>query len=169
MHPCSRRQGRVRFNPNLYANGKVCLSTLGTWSGPSWSPALSLAAVLISIQSLMTESPYTNEPGYETVGSLPLPLSLSPLQACSTNGPHCLLLSAPKRWQDAHCKFVAMSSLSFSFAYSHWHSTTTTRNATQATLRDIISAYATRPSGLQRVEWRTEVPVTSTCQPLCRP
>jgi hypothetical protein len=25
--------GRVRFNPNLYANGKVCLSILGTWSG----------------------------------------------------------------------------------------------------------------------------------------
>ena len=28
--------GTVRFNPNLYANGKVCLSILGTWSGPSW-------------------------------------------------------------------------------------------------------------------------------------
>lgn len=23
-----------RFNPNLYADGKVCLSLLGTWSGP---------------------------------------------------------------------------------------------------------------------------------------
>ncbi|RKO84236.1 ubiquitin-conjugating enzyme/RWD-like protein [Blyttiomyces helicus] len=23
--------GRVRFNPNIYANGKVCLSILGTW------------------------------------------------------------------------------------------------------------------------------------------
>jgi ubiquitin-protein ligase len=28
--------GLVRFNPNLYANGKVCLSILGTWSGPGW-------------------------------------------------------------------------------------------------------------------------------------
>ena len=26
--------GQVRFNPNLYRNGKVCLSILGTWSGP---------------------------------------------------------------------------------------------------------------------------------------
>lgn len=26
--------GKVRFNPNLYNNGKVCLSLLGTWSGP---------------------------------------------------------------------------------------------------------------------------------------
>jgi len=25
--------GSVRFNPNLYASGKVCLSILGTWSG----------------------------------------------------------------------------------------------------------------------------------------
>ena len=25
--------GTVRFNPNLYQNGKVCLSLLGTWSG----------------------------------------------------------------------------------------------------------------------------------------
>lgn len=25
--------GSVRFNPNLYNNGKVCLSLLGTWPG----------------------------------------------------------------------------------------------------------------------------------------
>lgn len=25
--------GLVRFNPNLYNSGKVCLSLLGTWSG----------------------------------------------------------------------------------------------------------------------------------------
>lgn len=57
--------GRVRFNPNLYANGKVCLSILGTWSGPSWSPAQSISSVLISIQSLMNSRPYCNEPGFE--------------------------------------------------------------------------------------------------------
>ena len=55
--------GTVRFNPNLYANGKVCLSILGTWSGPSWSPVQSLSSVLLSIQSLMNEKPYHNEPG----------------------------------------------------------------------------------------------------------
>lgn len=33
--------GSVRFNPNLYNCGKVCLSLLGTWSGPSWDPATS--------------------------------------------------------------------------------------------------------------------------------
>jgi hypothetical protein len=33
--------GQVRFNPNLYNCGKVCLSLLGTWSGPSWQPGIS--------------------------------------------------------------------------------------------------------------------------------
>lgn len=56
--------GTVRFNPNLYSNGKVCLSTLGTWSGPPWSPAQTLSSVLISIQSLLNEKPYHNEPGF---------------------------------------------------------------------------------------------------------
>eukprot|EP00092_Neocalanus_flemingeri_P105403 GFUD01135109.1.p1 GENE.GFUD01135109.1~~GFUD01135109.1.p1 ORF type:complete len:329 (+),score=92.08 GFUD01135109.1:251-1237(+) len=58
-------QGTVRFNPNFYKNGMICLSILGTWSGPSWSPALSLSSLLISIQSMMNDKPYHNEPGYE--------------------------------------------------------------------------------------------------------
>lgn len=62
--------GRVRFNPNLYKNGKVCLSLLGTWSGAAgetWDPnASSIYQVLLSIQSLILVSePYFNEPGYE--------------------------------------------------------------------------------------------------------
>ncbi|VDN30607.1 unnamed protein product [Dibothriocephalus latus] len=58
--------GSVRFGPNLYANGKVCLSILGTWSGPEWTPAHSLSSVLISIQSVMNQEPYYNEPGFTT-------------------------------------------------------------------------------------------------------
>lgn len=62
--------GRVRFNPNLYNCGKVCLSLLGTWSGDqgeTWNPQIStFLQVLISIQSLiMVENPYFNEPSYE--------------------------------------------------------------------------------------------------------
>lgn len=66
--------GTIRFNPNLYANGKVCLSLLGTWSGPGWNEKTStILQVLISIQSLILVSdPYFNEPGYETtISSLP--------------------------------------------------------------------------------------------------
>lgn len=60
--------GRVRFNPNLYENGKVCLSLLGTWSGPSWDPKNStLLQVFLSLQSMIFISePYFNEPGYES-------------------------------------------------------------------------------------------------------
>ena len=62
----------VRFNPNLYANGYVCLSLLGTWSGQScevWNARSSITQVLMSIQSLvMNEDVYGNEPGYEDAG-----------------------------------------------------------------------------------------------------
>jgi ubiquitin-conjugating enzyme E2 Z len=57
--------GRVRFNPNLYEQGKVCLSILGTWSGPSWTSSCTLRTVLVSIQSLLNAHPIQNEPGYE--------------------------------------------------------------------------------------------------------
>ena len=57
--------GLVSFNPNLYRSGKVCLSLLGTWSGPQWSPTESaLLQLLVSIQSqIFVENPYFNEPG----------------------------------------------------------------------------------------------------------
>jgi ubiquitin-protein ligase len=57
--------GTVRFGPNLYDSGKVCLSILGTWSGPSWLPAQNLGTVLLSIQSLMGVDAARNEPGRE--------------------------------------------------------------------------------------------------------
>jgi ubiquitin-conjugating enzyme E2 Z len=58
--------GQVRFNPNLYKNGKVCLSILGTWQGPKWLPSQNLTSVLISIQSLLNSTPYHNEPGHDS-------------------------------------------------------------------------------------------------------
>ena len=45
---------------------RVVLS-FSTWSGPAWSPAQSLSSILISIQSLLNERPYHNEPGFEQV------------------------------------------------------------------------------------------------------
>ena len=55
----------VRFNPNLYECGKVCLSILGTWSGPAWSPVMNIRLILQSIQSLLCSFPIQNEPGFE--------------------------------------------------------------------------------------------------------
>lgn len=56
---------RVRFNPNLYKNGKVCVSILGTWSGPGWTSCMTLNTVLLSLQSLLHSHPIQNEPGWE--------------------------------------------------------------------------------------------------------
>ena len=70
VHFLTTGYGKVRFNPNLYTCGKVCLSLLGTWSGKEgeqWNPKTStLLQILVSIQSLIfTDNPYFNEPGYE--------------------------------------------------------------------------------------------------------
>ena len=59
----------MRFNPNLYQNGKVCLSLLGTWTGQGaecWNASNStFLQVVISIQSLIfVAKPFFNEPGY---------------------------------------------------------------------------------------------------------
>ncbi|XP_022179358.1 (E3-independent) E2 ubiquitin-conjugating enzyme UBE2O-like [Myzus persicae] len=60
-----------RLNPNLYEDGKVCLSLLGTWSGHGvelWSPNDSnLLQLLVSIQGLILVSePYYNEAGFDS-------------------------------------------------------------------------------------------------------
>ena len=44
--------GRVRFNPNLYTAGKVCLSILGTWSGPPWTSCQNIGTLAHSLKSL---------------------------------------------------------------------------------------------------------------------
>ncbi|KAI8045129.1 hypothetical protein M5D96_001308 [Drosophila gunungcola] len=58
-----------RLNPNLYEEGKVCVSLLGTWSGRDtevWSEASTMLQVLVSIQGLiLVDEPYYNEAGYE--------------------------------------------------------------------------------------------------------
>lgn len=60
------QNGRTRFNPNLYTNGKVCLSIINTWQGPRWSSCNSISTVLLSIQALVfTSDPLHNEPGFE--------------------------------------------------------------------------------------------------------
>jgi baculoviral IAP repeat-containing protein 6 len=59
-------RGTVRFNPNLYNCGKVCLSLLGTWPGggeaEKWNDTSTFLQVLVSIQSLiLVPNPYFNE------------------------------------------------------------------------------------------------------------
>ena len=56
----------TRFHPNMYRDGKVCLSILGTWEGPAWASSIRLSTVLITLQSLMDTNPIVHEPGYAT-------------------------------------------------------------------------------------------------------
>ena len=57
--------GQTRFHPNFYADGKVCLSILGTYSGPKWASTMSISTVLLSIYSIITSNPLVHEPCYE--------------------------------------------------------------------------------------------------------
>ncbi|UYV65180.1 UBE2O [Cordylochernes scorpioides] len=59
-----------RLNPNLYVEGRVCVSLLGTWDGKGseiWNPSKSnLLQVLVSIQGLILgPEPYYNEAGFD--------------------------------------------------------------------------------------------------------
>ena len=56
----------TRMNPNLYQSGKVCLSILGTWSGPSWTSCQTIISVFLSIMcEIFIKEPFRNEPGME--------------------------------------------------------------------------------------------------------
>jgi ubiquitin-conjugating enzyme E2 O len=62
--------GLGRVNPNLYEDGKICLSLLGTWDGDkaeAWNPVKStLLQVIVSLLGLvLVPEPYFNEAGYE--------------------------------------------------------------------------------------------------------
>ncbi|QIW97307.1 hypothetical protein AMS68_002825 [Peltaster fructicola] len=62
--------GVGKVNPNLYEDGKICLSLLGTWEGhrhENWTPKKStLLQVVVSLLGLvLVREPYFNEAGYE--------------------------------------------------------------------------------------------------------
>ena len=63
---------RYRIHPNLYVGrtydnfiGKVCLSSINTWSGPKWTTVMHIGSILLTIQSLLCNNPLHNEPGFE--------------------------------------------------------------------------------------------------------
>ena len=55
--------GSMRFNPNLYTNGKVCLSILNTWAGESWTACQTIYSLLLTLSSVLCANPLLNEPG----------------------------------------------------------------------------------------------------------
>ncbi|KAB8349407.1 hypothetical protein FH972_023434 [Carpinus fangiana] len=62
--------GTAPINPNLYEDGKICLSLLGTWPGEEqnqgWTPKSTLLQLVVSILGLvLVKEPYFNEAGFE--------------------------------------------------------------------------------------------------------
>ena len=53
----------VRFNPNLYKCGKVCISLLNTWRGEQWTSCQSISTVLLTLCTILCKDPLLNEPG----------------------------------------------------------------------------------------------------------
>ena len=53
----------IRFNPNLYTSGKVCVSILNTWAGDQWSSCQTISSVLLTLCTLLCKEPLLNEPG----------------------------------------------------------------------------------------------------------
>ena len=64
------QDGKTRFNPNMYVDGKVCLSILNTWhDGPQWTSVQSLEAVLLVLMAdVLNAIPLNNEPIYHAKG-----------------------------------------------------------------------------------------------------
>ena len=55
--------GSTRFHPNLYRNGKVCISILNTWKGEQWTSCQSIRSILLMLVTLFHNKPLLNEPG----------------------------------------------------------------------------------------------------------
>jgi ubiquitin-conjugating enzyme E2 O len=69
-HFHSWTSGLGRINPNLYEEGKICLSLLGTWSSrhecERWSENATILQLLVSLQGLVfVKKPFYNEAGFE--------------------------------------------------------------------------------------------------------
>ena len=58
------KDGQTRFHPNMYKNGKMCLSLLNTWKGDQWTGCQSIRTILLTILSILDNGPLLHEPGF---------------------------------------------------------------------------------------------------------
>ena len=61
--------GETRFHPNMYRSGKICLSILNTWRGEQWTGCQSIRTILLTIISIMDNTPLLHEPGFTETSS----------------------------------------------------------------------------------------------------
>tara|TARA_Y100001970_G_scaffold226757_1_gene280463 strand:+ start:1204 stop:1965 length:762 start_codon:yes stop_codon:yes gene_type:complete len=57
--------GSMRFHPNLYINGKVCLSIINTWNGEGWTSCNNINSILLILSSILDNNSLTYEPGID--------------------------------------------------------------------------------------------------------
>ena len=55
--------GVMRFHPNLYIGGKVCLSIINTWQGEGWTSCNNINSILLTISSILDNNSLAFEPG----------------------------------------------------------------------------------------------------------
>ena len=65
-------RGKEYIHPNLYPNGKVCLSILNTWGAKEWSPLLTFEKLLMTISGLLDNDPIAHEPGHRRCNIYPI-------------------------------------------------------------------------------------------------
>jgi len=56
----------VRIHPNMYEDGKCCLTILNTWGNDKyekWTSSMGIETILLAFQSFLDNNPYTHEPG----------------------------------------------------------------------------------------------------------
>jgi len=53
----------IRFHPNFYKCGKVCISLLNTWTGDQWTSCHNISSILLTLASLITKDSLLHEPG----------------------------------------------------------------------------------------------------------
>lgn len=65
--------GVTRFHPNLYRNGKVCISILNTWRGEQWTSCQTIRSILLMLVTLLHNKSLLNEPGVKESSSSFIP------------------------------------------------------------------------------------------------
>ncbi len=70
------------MHPNMYSNGKICLSIINTWASNEWNAGATLENVLVTIQSRLTCNPIIYEPNYEMVDPTSIEATTYELVAC---------------------------------------------------------------------------------------
>ena len=87
--------GVTRYNPNLYKCGKVCVSILNTWSGDKWSACQTINSILLTLCSLLNNTPFLNEPG-QHLGSRDYIAYNKSIEYCNINFVICEMVNPAK-------------------------------------------------------------------------